>query len=317
MGACALAAFVLFSPPQAAGSASDTTHRRVTLAQRNLDANTLVVVSAERVNDDPDGAPYAYDRLSVKRRSGHGWRVLAQVQRSERLDRGQDIEGGFCSVELVVGDFDRDGSKEIAVIRNYHFTSGGPPADLRAYRFKGGKLRLLGAIQSNQEIQVKHMGRHGQTQFLNSYEVGYDMGHSEMPRWNDIYEIRGNKLLQVNDRFPAFFSAWLPRLRKVLAWHPVEQDLWAHYGFALAYSKSRVKPAAAYLSVARAARRIAAQPEPEYHEEGYKEKLLDGVRTLVQWARQNRPFPKPIKPVFFFGDYFKDDQSPRAKPPKR
>jgi len=221
----------------------------------------------------------------------------------------------FLSARLYAGDFDRDGHHEVAVIRDFFPNSGGQPALLTIYRIGQSKLRNIGSIASNQTIGVRQMSSDGHTQFLNSYEIGWDMSHSEMPRWNDIYEVDGDRLRQVNAKFPVFYRKWLSRLRQTLVEHPADKDTWAHYGYALSYAGRKTSPRHAYMSVFWRARAYAKHMVRQSQWNDPKKQMTD-VHTLYEWAKQNKPLPKAMKPYYWFGDEKFDDQSPRDFPPK-
>lgn len=292
-------------PPQAASSV-----HRVVVAAARLDAHRRVVLNAVSISE----VAYGSARMILKVQAQNGWRTEAACDiRTGTTQPGEDE--AFLSAKLHFGDFDADGRTEVAAIRICFPNSGGDPAILTVFRIIGGKLIPLGSIASGQEIAVRQMSKDGRTQFLNSYEIGWDMSHAEMPRWNDIYEVCSAGLKQVNAKFPFFYRRWLPKLRSTLVEHPADKDTWAHYGFALSYAKQKTTPRQAYMSVFWRARSFAKQMsrQPQWND---PQKQMADVRTLYEWAKQNKPFPKAIKPYYWFGDEKLGDQSPRDYPSK-
>jgi hypothetical protein len=113
-------------------------------------------------------------------------------------------------------------------------TSGGLRSIAFVYKIGIDRIHPVGELHSNQEI--RRLKRPGGGQVLvRSYEIGDNLGHAEMPRWEEIFDVRGGSLHQITADAKWFYRPWAAHLWRVLKAHPDDREIWAHYGLALSY----------------------------------------------------------------------------------
>ena len=126
--------------------------------------------------------------------------------------------------------------------------SGGTFGVAHVFRRAGRGLVELGQLHSNQMFSVLSLGG-GRQVLTRSYEIG-EMAHASMPRWEEFYAVRHNRLTQVNYS-PRLYRSWMRRLWPTLVRFPTDEECWAAYGVAVRRSGSHIRPKDAYSKILR------------------------------------------------------------------
>jgi hypothetical protein len=143
------------------------------------------------------------------------------------------------------------------------YTSGGQTTEADVFRFTAGRLRRIGTLDSNQGI--RRLARPGGGELLvRSYEIGNDLGHAEMPRWEELFDVQRGRLHQLTRNVGWFYKPWAADLWNVLKTHPGDLDLWAHYGLCLQYEGLHRRPAAELRRMRRLLGRSGAVEVPDF-----------------------------------------------------
>ena len=256
------------SQPPSAGRANGDI-----LASANLNDVYKFVLYGDSVDK---GDFYAKERLTLYRKSSGGWQ---KVQQLETTDKDEYMEYG----RLIFGDFERDGSTEVAMIVDYNWTTGGGnPESAHLFRFVKGNLAETDRLDSNEELMVKWLGD-GRTAFFNSFEVGPSLSHAAMPRWQDAYVVRAGRFRLLETGLPAFYRRWAARLCESLK-DDLDADVWAYLG--IAYRRAGMTVSAPHLAryFLRQARHRKASPN-----------VYNGADPIEFWRElaEQREWPKP------------------------
>jgi len=240
--------------------------------------------------EDPTDALHSYKqrlRLDLEQRKRGEWVRVT----SAKVGQGTDAEGD--DVRLSVGDLDGDGRIEICVtsLTNEAVRTEG---EVFVFRLIGTKLRRIGYLSGDEGAETGDLNHDGRWEARVINDVG-ELSHAEQIRWPDHYAIKGDRLIRVNPSFPSTFSKERRPILEHLTRHPWDDEIWALYGLANRYSRTKETPRQAYTNVIRLSRAYYKNYKPEDDFIGEHKWFDQTIADLLIGAKKNRPFPKKGK----------------------
>ena len=201
---------------------------------------------------------------------------------------------------LEVQPITNSGRSELIILLAAQSNSGGEPGVAHVFDFRQGRFFEVGSLASNQFFSFYNLGNRRKA-IVRSYEVGVFMSHGGQPRWPEMYQSDGARLIRSSYRAPHFYRKWISSLWETLKDYPVDMDVWACYGLACRYAQVLKVPAEEYRSMLRLVPSWKRKEEAtQDRSEWVKETLRDQIKS-GKWPGLKTPnlYLLPRKAIAF------------------
>lgn len=179
---------------------------------------------------------------------------------------------------------------QIAVVGFWGDTSGGPCQSAEVFRLVGNALKPAGNMAGH-GIWIGDSNHDGRWEYRNSYEIGRLMSHAGMPRWQDVYELKGGTLQRTSPSHPEIYKPYVAQLRETLLEFPSDPVLPFYFERAWRWSGHRSSSKAFYRRLAI----LAKKSRPEYQNESGRK---SAIATLLRWGKNGAPKNIGLGPEF-------------------
>ena len=214
----------------------------------NARDNLWAVLSAKTKPPHLADGPYYVDlRLGIYRVTGSR---CTRLSLSNALVDYWGRPGESSEAHLYQVDLTGDRAPELAVLKTFYGASW-MPSHLEIFAWKGNRLAKMFGLRSDLPNWIADLNGDGRYELGNSYCIGQEMSHAEMPYWQDVYAWDGHRFCLANHAFPDQFTTYVGELAKLLSQYPNDYEIRDYLGRTLEILGRRDEALSAYREAVR------------------------------------------------------------------